>query len=349
MTGSTRLDTWPGAAVLALGLALGAGLGGLALVHPAATALLVLALPLALRWQGRRVRVLWGEGVPLEVEVPPPPRPEPQAELEPPPPREPLRPHPLQDPLIELIALPGGSFRMGSDKELDPQTRDDELPQREVRVRAFAMARTPVTRGLYRSVMPAAPWDWGRDKGDDVLPANYVSWQDAVRFCNALSERTGLAPCYREVKGGWSCDWAADGYRLPTEAEWEYACRAGTDTPWFWGGDADAARYYAWFSGISGSEPHPVGGLEPNPWGFQDMTGNVWEWCWDWYTDTYDPADTDNPRGAAQGRRRVLRGGSFGNVPGLLRSAVRLRDEPGLRFVRIGFRCVRGSVRQPDH
>jgi formylglycine-generating enzyme len=207
------------------------------------------------------------------------------------------------------------------------------------------MAKTLITRGLYRSVIGGYP-QWLYFLSGRRLPVNHVSWEDAVRFCNALSRRSGRSPCYRETGGVWACDWTADGYRLPTEAEWEYACRAGTTAPWFWGTDPNDAERYAWYSRNSGWKVHPVGGKEANDWGLYDMAGNCWEWCWDWY-GPYDPKAVDNPLGPGSGRERVLRGGSFVNVPGRRRSAIRDGRTPENRNGDIGFRCVRGAGRQP--
>ena len=317
----------------------------------------MLLIPAAAAWQGKRVRVVWEHGVPAEADVVRPVRRSPvvgdlsQGAEEAPAaadaPLDPRPPYPLHDPLIELMALPGGTFWMGSDKTLDPQAYDDERPRRQVNLAPFAIAITPISRGLYRSVMKTLPRVAGRTR-TTTCPANNLTWKDAVGFCNALSEQSGLRPCYREADGGWKCDWDADGYRLPTEAEWEYACRAGTETPWFWGGDEKDAGRHAWFSGNSDGKPHAVGEKAANPWGLHDMAGNVWEWCWDWYAETYDPKDLDNPRGPARGAWRVLRGGSFLDGPRDLRSAVRFRVEPGARDGDVGFRCVRGSVRQLD-
>jgi formylglycine-generating enzyme required for sulfatase activity len=149
---------------------------------------------------------------------------------------------------------------------------------------------------------------------------------------------------YREENGRWRWDRTADGYRLPTEAEWEYACRAGTETPWFWGGSEADAGQFAWFSGNSGGTVRPVMAKEPNPWGLFDMAGNVWEWCWDRYGD-YAAEEQQDPEGPPLGWWRVLRGGSFVDVPRDLRSADRSGGEPGGRDDHIGFRCVRGSGR----
>ena len=329
-----RLDRLPIPVPVILGLVPAAALGWLALKSPAVLGLILLLLPVVVYRQGQRIRVLWeGEGAMTPAEpLRPVPSPTPPAAPSPPPPTPPYR---VQDRLIEMIELPGGSFRMGSDQA------------RKVRISPFAMGRTPVTRALYRSLVKEVPGSWGRDQGDEALPANYVSWEDAVRFCNALSERSGLAPCYRQTDAGWACDWAADGYRLPTEAEWEYACRAGTETPWFWGKDEKDAARYAWFSGNSGYKTHPVGEKLANPWGLHDLAGNCWEWCWDWYASPYDPSATVDPRGPDEGQGRMLRGGSSVHGPWLLRSAVRDGGRPETRDGLIGLRCVRGSNRQP--
>ncbi len=208
------------------------------------------------------------------------------------------------------------------------------------------MATTPVTRDFYYSLTKHRPKEWRYDSIDDTLPATHVTWEDAVRFCNALSLSSGRPSCYRRTASGWDCDWAADGYRLPTEAEWEYACRAGTETPWFWGADQGQAGRYAWFSGNSGGQPHPVATKDPNPWGLYDLAGNCWEWCWDGY-GPYDPQAVDDPRGAVRDGRRVVRGGSFIDEPRILRSAVRGRFTPDYPHEAIGFRCVRGAGRPP--
>ncbi len=170
---------------------------------------------------------------------------------------------------------------MGSPEE-DDQAYSDEKPQHAVTVSDFLIARYPVTRKHYRQVtrQRASEWRWY-----DViprLPANHVSWFDAVAFCNALSEQQGFRPCY--VMEGEQVTWdqTADGYRLPTEAEWEYAARAGTGTRWFCGDEPTALGRYAWYAENSWRRLHPVGKKMPNPWGLYDIAGNVYEWCWDW-------------------------------------------------------------------
>ncbi len=263
-------------------------------------------------------------------------------------------PPPLEDPLLVMVPLAGGVFLMGSDPKTDPQAGSAEQPRHEVRLSPFLMARTPVTRGLWRRVMSdpdAGEWrrpvpsDW--TSGDEDLPATHVPWHDAVAFCNALSMVSGLRPFYRVDGDVWSPDpepAASGGYRLPTEAEWEYACRAGTETPWSWGKEQPGgANKHAWYSRNSGGRLHPVGEKAPNGFELHDMSGNCWEWCWDWY-DSYGSAAVADPTGPDSGRVRVVRGGSFDNVPVSLRSAARSRNDPEDRYFFIGFRCVRSGA-----
>ncbi len=177
------------------------------------------------------------------------------------------------------------------------------------------MAKYPVTQKLYQEVMEQSPSYF---KGES-LPVEQVSWFDAVRFCNKLSERVGLQPCYRieEAEAQPEVEWdqSANGYRLPTEAEWEYACRAATETAYSFGDDAAQLHEYAWFDGISEGRAHEVGHKKPNGWGLHDLHGNVWEWCWDWYGDYQVSNDLTvsqaNTIGPPTGNGRVLRGGSF--------------------------------------
>ena len=241
--------------------------------------------------------------------------------------------------LLDMLPVAGGEFLMGSADD-DSDGYSGERPRHRVRQEPFLLARTPVTRGQYRQLMgDKAPGAWSTDE-DENLPATHISWDAAVDFCNALSEREGLQTAYdgrREPIHG------SDGYHLPTEAEWETACRAGGSEPWFWGDDAKEADGYAWFSGNSGNEVHSVGLKAPNPWGFYDLSGNVWEWCQDRYAG-YQPGLQVSPTGPETGTERVLRGGSAWNEPRFLRSAVRLRYRPGDRNWNVGFRCAR---RQP--
>jgi formylglycine-generating enzyme required for sulfatase activity len=242
-----------------------------------------------------------------------------------------------------MVELPGGSFEMGS-PAADLLPDSDESLHR-VQVGAFAIGRHEVTRRLYRQVMRKAPKEW-TEPDDDELPANWLTWLDAVSFCNALSTRTDLSAAYRIDGERVDPVPGASGYRLPTEAEWEYACRGGTTTAWSFGDDERLLGDYAWFGGNSESPVHAVGQKRPNPFGLHDVHGNVWEWCQDRYGE-YDAGVARDPQGSADGFARVLRGGSAWFVPRNLRSAVRDWSGPSDWDRSIGFRCVRAPRRQP--
>ncbi|MFI9326585.1 formylglycine-generating enzyme family protein [Kitasatospora sp. NPDC052868] len=209
-------------------------------------------------------------------------------------------------------------------------TLSDRRTQRSwpVEVAAFRLAALPVTQGLYAEVTGRWP---GAGRGER-LPVEGVSWWDAVRFCNALSRRDGFTPAYRLGPDGGdevvAWDAAADGYRLPTEAEWEHACRAGTAGPHY--GPLDEI---AWYRGNSEERIHEVGGKRPNPWGLHDMLGNVWNWCW----DVYDAE--------VYGDYRVLRGGGWFDEHWSCRASARRRSHPSLRIDDVGFRVARSTPR----
>lgn len=223
---------------------------------------------------------------------------------------------------------------MGDEEEID-------APPHEVTVSAFMIDRFPVTQQQYQGVMGENPSRWKRERN----PVEQVRWSDAARFCNKRSEAEGLEPCY-DLKT-WSCNFEADGYRLPTEAEWEYACRAGTTTAYFFGDSPSRLGDHAWFEQNSGGRPNPVGQKLPNPWGLHDMCGNVWEWCNDFYgVDYYEKSPAVDPRGAAEGDTRVVRGGAWRFSAGSCRSGYRYNENPGyvdacFGYDIYGFRCVR--------
>jgi len=193
-------------------------------------------------------------------------------------------------------------------------------------VGAFRLAQVPVTRELYREVMGRV----NEGPGGPQSPFCDVSWLDALRFCNALSEQSGLSPCYRigDDPDGLEAAWniASDGYRLPSEGEWEYACRAGSEGVRY--GDLDAI---AWHAGNSEERVHDVGGKLPNRWGLHDMIGNAWEWCW----DLYDPT--------VYGSYRVFRGGGWQDLPRSCRASRRRKSHPTLRIDDLGFRVARAA------
>jgi formylglycine-generating enzyme required for sulfatase activity/Tol biopolymer transport system component len=217
----------------------------------------------------------------------------------------------------EMVLLPAGSFMMG-----DASGRPDETPH-HVSVASFYLDKMPVTQELYEKVMGFNP---SKRKGKSN-PVERTQWTDAVRFCNKCSELEGLTPCYNLET--WACNFEADGYRLPTEAEWEYACRAGSEAKYFFGdNDADLGGF-AWFKGNSGGMTHPVGQKTPNRFGLFDMHGNVWQWCNDFYGEAYySESPTDNPKGPATGKMRVLRGGAWDCTADKCRAGYRHKEFP---------------------
>ncbi len=244
----------------------------------------------------------------------------------------------------DMVLIPAGTFRMGNITN-HPDGWAEEKPVHEVTItRPFLIGPTEVTQEQYEAVMGSNPSNF---KGAD-LPVERVSWYEAVEFCNELSRQEGRDLCYSGGGTSILCDFTANGYRLPTEAEWEYACRAGTETDFHtgnmtspWGFDPALDRA-GWFNQNSGLTTHPVGGREPNAFGLYDTHGNVWEWCWDWYGDGYYAASpADDPRGPASGTSRVRRGGSYNYFARYFRSAARLDGSPGGRSNTRGFRFVR--------
>ncbi len=245
---------------------------------------------------------------------------------------------------MRFALVPAGRFSMGA-PESEPGRDSDEDPHLVTLTRAFHMAATEVTQAQYRAVLDLEP---SSTKGDD-LPVEQVSWRDAARFCNRLSEREGLQPAYAiDGDSVRFLGFGRSGYRLPTEAEWEYACRAGTTTA-FWCGDALTSGQ----SNYDGTQPMPgqpagedrgvtlpVGSFAPNPWGLYDMHGNVMEWCGDRYAlylgATIDPFCW--PRGDANCN---LRGGNFTKPASECRSSYRNLAEPGASGNLLGFRVVR--------
>ncbi len=237
---------------------------------------------------------------------------------------------------VEMVLIPEGDFDMGSERG-----RDVEQPAHKVHVDAFLMDRTEVTQEQYEKFKLPNP---SRFKGA-ALPVEMIPWTKAALFCNVRSKAENLEPCYNEDTA--ECDFSKNGYRLPTEAEWEYACRAGTKSDYSFGADGRRLADYGWFAENSGKKTHPVGQKKPNPWGLYDMHGNVAEWCNDIFgKDYYKTAIARNPRGPGDGEMYVLRGGSWKGSAEVLTSFHRVAENPGFSDAclapdTMGFRCVR--------
>jgi formylglycine-generating enzyme required for sulfatase activity len=240
---------------------------------------------------------------------------------------------------MELALIPPGDFDMGSPKELiEEELRThagdgfyterlpSEGPRHRVRIsKPYWLGTTEVTQEEYQRVMGSNP---SKFQGDPKRPVEQVTWDDAVEFCRRLSE----LPAEKTAKRL---------YRLPTEAEWERASRAGTTTRYYFGDNVALLGTHAWFKDNSNGTPNPVGQKLPNPWGLFDIVGNEWEWCADRHCKHYyGDSSVDDPRGPDSGNDRVLRGGSWGDGPGVTRSAFRSWSAPDHRCYLIGFRVA---------
>ncbi|MCL2117032.1 MAG: SUMF1/EgtB/PvdO family nonheme iron enzyme [Planctomycetaceae bacterium] len=254
-----------------------------------------------------------------------------------------------------LRLIPSGKFYMGS-HDSDEYMRNNEHPQHRVSVtRPLYIGIHQVTQKQFSELMEYHP---STSAINETNPVDSVSWFSAVEFCNALSESEGLPPYYTidniKRRTNRSIEYAdvslleGNGFRLPTEAEWEYACRAGSITPWCFGDLVLEVGRYAWYYDNAQSETHPVGEKKPNAWGLYDMHGNVMEWCNDWYNDFYYQQDIpeEDPPGPSDGLSRVLRGGAWQFGAEATRSAYRNSANPDATSNVIGFRVVRNADKE---
>jgi formylglycine-generating enzyme required for sulfatase activity len=221
---------------------------------------------------------------------------------------------------MKFILIPAGTFIMGSPSD-DPERFKDEIHHQVTISRSFYIQTTEVTQRQWKQVMGSNP-SYFKNGGDDC-PVENVSWNDVQEFIKELNrqERT-------------------EKYRLPTEAEWEYAARAGTTTKYSFGNSEDNLEKYAWYDKNSGNQTHPVGQKRPNAWDLYDMHGNVWEWVQDWFGD-YPSGHATDPTVPSPGSYRVVRGGSSGSFARSCRSVNRLCFSPNAKFYDLGFRLVR--------
>jgi len=287
----------------------------------------------------------------------------------------------MQETSGSMVLIPGGSFVMGATTNVGHESYGDEVPQHTVSVSAFYMDRYEVTSNLWREV-----YTWATNKGyafanaglgkGGTHPVHTVTWYDCIAWCNARSVRDGFAPCYTNANGTvytnaaansftGGCNWAASGYRLPTEAEWEKAARGGVANRRFPWDDANTiqharanynaapASYTYDTSPTTGFHPSystggmpytsPVASFAPNGYGLYDMAGNVSEWCWDWYSESYySTSPGSDPRGPSSGTSRVLRSGSWNYRADVARCAYRNGYNPDGWGSNFGFRCARG-------
>jgi formylglycine-generating enzyme required for sulfatase activity len=242
---------------------------------------------------------------------------------------------------VTMVSLPGGTFAMGY-----ANGEEDERPVHEVTLDPFLIDKFEVTQAMFAAAQLPNPSHW---QDDPELPVERVRWQDAKLYCNERSLLEGLEPCYDESAPGWPCDFSKSGYRLPTEAEWEYAARAGARGVYGDFGESRLAEH-AVFESNGGERTAKVGSKQPNAWGIHDMYGNVAEWCHDVYeANYYDNSPSDNPRGPETDQEdalRVMRGGSWKATASMCRATFRQGQRTGdtdacFYTDYCGFRCVR--------
>lgn len=243
-----------------------------------------------------------------------------------------------------MIKIEGGTFMMGS-KDADLTADTDEQKEHSVSLNTFEISKFEVTVWEWKKYvkakkmkMPKAPkWGW-----QDQLPMNNITWEEAINYCNWLSTINGYQPAYSKQGPFYTCNFEANGFRLPTEAEWEFAAKGGSKSKGYKYSGGNDLDVVSWNKSNSKGQPHTVGTKMPNELGVYDMTGNVWEWCWDWYNKDYYKTETNNnPKGPEMGEKKTVRGGSWDSQPNYCRPANRISTYPNKTHEFYGFRTVR--------
>jgi formylglycine-generating enzyme len=251
------------------------------------------------------------------------------------------------NPINFMVKVQGGTFKMGS-KDSDNSADNDEQKEHSVTVKDFEICKFEITVWQWKEYvkanklkMPLKPtWGW-----QDNYPINNITWYEAIAYCNWLSKREKLDLVYSQNGPNVTCDFTKNGYRLPTEAEWEYAAKGGNKSKETRYSGSNNQDEIAWHKGNSNASPHTIGTKLPNELGIYDMSGNVWEWCWDWYNkDYYKIEDGKNPRGPVMGERKSVRGGSWDSKLNYMRPANRISTIPNKTHEFYGFRVARSIV-----
>lgn len=241
----------------------------------------------------------------------------------------------------DMALVEGGTFTMG---DTIGNGYDDEKPTRRATISSFYMGKHEVTFAEYDVFCAASgrkmPDDAGWGRG--TRPVINVTWHDAIAYCNWRSREAGLAPAYSGNDDSVTCDLHASGYRLPTEAEWEYAAKGGRKSRGYQYSGSNDINDVAWHDGNARGMTQPVGQKQPNELGLYDMSGNVYEWCWDWYNSYQQGGGA--PLGLGAGTHRVIRGGSWYFYAGNMRSARRLYFSPSICDNDLGFRILRPVI-----
>lgn len=236
---------------------------------------------------------------------------------------------------VGMVRIEPGEFLMGSPRYETERKKDEDRHQVTL-TKAFFLGETEVTQNQWLAVMGASPAHFN----GGIYPVESVTFSQCVEFCNKLSEMENLTPAYGFNNGEIFWNREADGYRLPTEAEWEYSCRAGSLQKYASGNKISGLRAIAWFRHNSTGGTHEVASRQPNNWGLYDMHGNVWEWCWNW-SAAYPTRFAVDPEGPTKGSGRVIRGGSWDNMQNACRSANHNSAKPNFKASILGFRVAR--------